>query len=188
MRAHLAAVGNQPESRVEEIIRKWREADESEKNTNDLRWEVAELIHAELATKTLRQLAAALGKSHMHVSRMAQVHELRLVTPGLQDFNDGYQRVKQPKPPPRDNEAGQLPEATKPDAKQTEPKQPARKPRRASLLKWAKQLEQFNLKVPYAEMTDDELYRAVGAAEFCYRLLRGEEVRRENSKKDEEQP
>jgi Putative DNA-binding protein N-terminus len=70
----LHVVRNEPHSRIEEIIKCEAEADQHQKDADELRWRAARLIAEELATgSTQRQVAAEIGKDQAHVSRMNQV-------------------------------------------------------------------------------------------------------------------
>lgn len=81
--------------RVQQIIEHEAAADELAAASDAHRWEAARLIADELAAgKSQRQLAAEIGKSQTHVSRMARVWEAResLETqPGA--FNEAYQAL-----------------------------------------------------------------------------------------------
>ena len=72
-------------SRVEQIVALERQADDLDKQSDDLRWEAARLIVEELeeTKKTQRALAREIGKSHTHVSHMKRAWLLAQEYPDL---------------------------------------------------------------------------------------------------------
>jgi hypothetical protein len=60
-------------SNVAEIIKVWKQVDAAEGRVSVLKWKLAELISAELATgKSKAQLAEEIGKSAQHIMSVIQ--------------------------------------------------------------------------------------------------------------------